>query len=107
MENLKYWIFVLGLIIISFGWYSKFEDTSNIIKERLLSNKEKINCIKNANVNVWYYKQCIYFIKKERGIIPFTYKKIDTLKKPTVKYFSTIYPEDHTEKFNDNFCNCN
>lgn len=106
MENLKYWIFGLGLILLSFGWYSKSEDTSHIVKERLLSNKEKIKYIKNVNTNTWYFKRSKYIIKKVRDIIPFTYKEIDTLKKPIVEYFSTEFPENYNKHFIGDSCGC-
>ena len=106
MENIKYFILSLALILLSFGWYSKSEDNSDIVKERLLSNKEKVKHVKNADTNTWYFKRSKYIIKKERGIIPFTYKEIDTLKKPIVEYFSTIYPENHDQNQDNDSCGC-
>jgi hypothetical protein len=107
MENLKYWIFGLGLILISFGWFFKAEDVKYYKIEKTLNNVESVKYIKQYRKSAHYYKEVKYRIVKKRGVIPFTYKEIDTIKKPEVTFYSTQYPENHNENPNDNSCGCN
>jgi len=106
MENVKYYIFCLGLILISFGWFLKSEDIQYHTIEKPLNNVQSKKHIKYYNKIVHYYKEVKYSIVKKRGIIPFTYKEIDTLKKPEVTFYSTQYPENHNEDPNDDSCGC-
>ena len=49
----------------------------------------------------------LFSCKEECKIKQFyTYKEIDTLKKPIVEYFSTIYPENHDQNQDNDSCGC-
>ena len=105
METIKY-LFLLLFIFIIFGWYCKSEDTENIVKERLLSNSEKLKYIENPHNN-WYYRKSTYKIVKKRSIIPFLHNKIDSLKQPIIKYYQTSEPLNHNGNPNDDTnCGC-
>lgn len=106
MENIKYWIFGLGLIFISFGWFFKSEDIVYHKVEKTVIDSESRKYIKYYNPSKKYYKVVKYSIIKKRGVIPFTYQKVDTLKNPEVKFYSTQYPENHNEDPNDDSCGC-
>lgn len=66
MENLKYWIFGLGLILISFGWFFKVENTTYYKVEKSMINSESKRKIKYYNPSKHYYKEIKYSIVKKK-----------------------------------------
>jgi len=93
MENLKYFLASLFLVLVLFGWYFESEYVYTYYKRHnLLTNEQKSNLLINADLNKWYVKKSTYQVTVIKSNIPFIYSKKDTIRLYT-KYYETTCPE--------------